>query len=178
MILFILLEATSVVASVFLHVHLFLHLQRICLRRILIFYLTTAYVFVFLCLCFSHCAHFSTNLLSCFYRKNASKSWHARNLTASQTHMMMRFLHHHQIRLSRPGAAEEGSVPRSTLKKMLSATYARSALEDGCISKHLCTHKGTHIEYMSDCTCLKILIDQHVFTDTCTHSTVTQNSYY
>ena len=67
------------------------------------------------------------SLLS-FYRKNASKSWHVRNLTASQIHMMMKFLPHHQTQLSRPGAAEEGSVPRSTPKRMLSATFARSAL--------------------------------------------------
>ena len=77
-----------------------------------------------------------TVMSSCFYRKNASRSWHARNLTASRTHTMMRFLPHRPILSWRPGAAGEGSAPRSTLKRMPSATYARSVWEDGCIHKH------------------------------------------
>lgn len=78
------------------------------------------------------------HLGSCFCRKNASRSWHGRNLTASRTHTMMRFLPHHPTLLSRPDAAGEGSVPRSTLKRTLSATCARSALED------VKTHTGTY----------------------------------
>lgn len=62
-------------------------------------------------------------------RKNASRSWHVRNLTASRTRTMMRFLPRRPTPLLRPGAAEEGSAPRSTPKRTLSATYARSASE-------------------------------------------------
>lgn len=62
-----------------------------------------------------------------FCRKNANRSWHGRNLTASPTHMMMRFPPLHPTLLSRPGAAGEGSALRSTQKRTLSAMCARSA---------------------------------------------------
>lgn len=71
----------------------------------------------------------------CFYRKNASRSWHDRNLTASRTHMMMKFLPRHPTRSSKPAAAEEVSAPRCTRKKMLSATCARSVLERWTVSE-------------------------------------------
>lgn len=103
------------------------------------------------CFCFPPCACALTNVVSsfCIYRKNASRSWHGRNLTASQTHMMMRFLPHRPIRLSRPGAAGEGSALRYTPKRMLSATYARSAW-DGGTHKHL--HSDTHT---CGCRCMQ-----------------------
>lgn len=64
-----------------------------------------------------------------FCRKNASRLWHDRNLTASQTHMMTRCPPLLPTPSSRPGAAGGGSAPRSTQKRMLSAMCARSALE-------------------------------------------------
>lgn len=70
-----------------------------------------------------------------FHRKNASRSWHARNLTASQTHMTTRSLPRRPTPSSRPAAAGEGSALRSTPRRMLSATSARSASEDECIHK-------------------------------------------
>lgn len=171
MILFVLLEATRVVASILLHMHLFSHLPRICLRRVLFGFLTTEYIFLSLSVSLSVLVSppISSPLL---FLQEECKQIMARQKSNSQSDS-------HDDEVSPPppnpvvkARRRRGGVSAEVYTEEDAVSYVRK-VSLGCISKHLCAHKDTHrvqarMHMLANTNWLSC------FTDTCSQYTVTQ----